>query len=81
MVEEPDNAAMESFFSRLPKNVLDRKRWRAREELRIAIINWIQRTYHRRRRQARLGQRIPVCRRAGEDSTLPMFIGASSCGR
>ena len=46
-----DNAAMESFFSLLQKNVLDRKRWRTREELRIAIITWIERTYHRRRRQ------------------------------
>lgn len=33
-----DNAAMESFFARLQKNVLDRKRWRTRGELRIAII-------------------------------------------
>jgi putative transposase len=33
-----DNAAMESFFALLQKNLLDRKRWRTREELRIAII-------------------------------------------
>ncbi|WP_240689330.1 IS3 family transposase, partial [Brevibacterium aurantiacum] len=55
-----DNAAMESFFSLLQKNVLDRKRWRTREELRIAIITWIERTYHRRRRQARLGRLTPI---------------------
>jgi len=54
------NAAMESFFSLLQKNVLDRKRWRTREELRIAIITWIERTYHRRRRQARLGRLTPI---------------------
>ena len=54
------NAAMESFFSLLPKNVLDRKRWRTREELRIAIIAWIERTYHRRHRQARLGRLTPI---------------------
>ena len=36
-----DNAAMESFFALLQKNVLDRRRWRTREELRIAIITWI----------------------------------------
>src|SRR5699024_12694321 len=29
-----DNAAMESFFALLQKNVLDRKRWRTRDELR-----------------------------------------------
>ena len=45
----------------LQKNVLDRKRWRTREELRIAIITWIERTYHhRRRRQARLGRSTPI---------------------
>jgi transposase InsO family protein len=46
-----DNAAMESFFSLLQKNVLDRRPWRTREQLRIAIVTWIERTYHRRRRQ------------------------------
>ena len=55
-----DNAAMESVFSLLQKNVLDRKRWRTREDLRIAIITWIERTYHRRRRQARLGRLTPI---------------------
>ena len=46
-----DNAAMESFFSLLQKNVLNRRTWATREELRIAIVTWIERTYHRRRRQ------------------------------
>ena len=31
-----------------------------REELRLAIITWIERTYHRRRRQRRLGRLTPV---------------------
>ena len=55
-----DNAAMESFFSLLQKNVLDRRRWDTREELRIAIVTWIERTYHRRRRQAALGRLTPI---------------------
>ena len=55
-----DNAAMESFFSLLQKNVLDRHRWDTREELRIAIVTWIERTYHRRRRQAALGRLTPI---------------------
>jgi putative transposase len=38
-----DYAAMESFFSLLQKNVLDRRRWDTREELRIAIVTWIER--------------------------------------
>jgi putative transposase len=55
-----DNAAMESFFSLLQKNVLDRRRWNTREELRIAIVTWIERTYHRRRRQTALGRLTPI---------------------
>jgi transposase InsO family protein len=55
-----DNAAMESFFALLQKNVLDRRRWATRDELRLAIITWIERTYHRRRRQRRLGRLTPV---------------------
>jgi len=51
-----DNAAMESFFALLQKNVLDRRTWATREELRIAIVTWIERTYHRRRRQDSLGR-------------------------
>ena len=55
-----DNAAMESFFSLLQKNVLNRRVWDTREELRIAIVTWIERTYHRRRRQDALGRLTPV---------------------
>lgn len=55
-----DNAAMESFFALLQKNVLDRQIWATREELRIAIVTWIERTYHRRRRQPRLGRLTPI---------------------
>jgi hypothetical protein len=43
-----DNAAMESFFALLQKYVLDRQRWSTREELRLAIVVWIERTYHRK---------------------------------
>jgi transposase InsO family protein len=55
-----DNAAMESFFALLQKNVLDRRRWATRDQLRLAIVTWIERTYHRRRRQARLGRLTPI---------------------
>jgi putative transposase len=55
-----DNAAMESFFSLLQKNVLDRRYWATREELRIAIVTWIERTYHRRRRQDALDRLTPI---------------------
>lgn len=55
-----DNAAMESFFALLQGNVLDRRRWATRDQLHIAIVTWIERTYHRRRRQAALGRLTPI---------------------
>ncbi|MFE9558793.1 IS3 family transposase [Streptomyces sp. NPDC006703] len=50
---------MESFFSLLQKNVLDRRAWATRQELRTAIGTWIEKTYHRRRRQTSLGRLPP----------------------
>ena len=55
-----DNAAMESFFALLQKNVLDTRRWDTREELRLAIVVWIETKYNRRRRQRALGKLAPV---------------------
>jgi putative transposase len=55
-----DNAAMESFFALLQRNVLDRQRWQTRQDLRLAMVTWIERTYHRRRRQRRLGKLTPI---------------------
>jgi putative transposase len=55
-----DNAAMESFFSLLQKNVLDRQRWATRSELRYAVVTWIEHTYNHRRRQRALGRLTPV---------------------
>jgi putative transposase len=55
-----DNAAMESFFSLLQKNVLNTRRWETREELRMAIVVWIETKYNRRRRQRALGKLTPV---------------------
>lgn len=55
-----DNAAMEFFFALLQNNVLDRQAWTTRDELRVAIMTWIERTYHRRRRQTSLGYLTPI---------------------
>jgi transposase InsO family protein len=55
-----DNAAMESFFGLLQNNVLNRRTWATREQLRIAIVTWIERTYHRRRRQRTLARLTPI---------------------
>jgi putative transposase len=55
-----DNAAMESFYALLQKNVLDRRRWSTHSELAYAIVVWIEHTYNRRRRQRGLGKLTPV---------------------
>ena len=69
-----DKAARESFFGLLQNNVLNRRQWSTREELRIAIVIWIERTDHRRRRQQRLGTLTPI-----EDETMlrPAVIQAA----
>lgn len=54
-----DNAAVESFFSLLQKTVLNRRRYDTREQLRMAIVTWIERTYLRRRRHIALGLLTP----------------------
>jgi len=55
-----DNAAMESFFALLQKNVLNTRRWATRQQLRLAVVTWIERTYHRQRRQRGLGRLTPI---------------------
>jgi putative transposase len=60
VASSPDNAAMESFFALLQKNVLNARRWATREQLRLAIVTWIEKIYHRRRRQRGLGKLTPI---------------------
>lgn len=51
---------METSFCLLQCNLLDRQAWATRDDLRIAIVTWIERTYHRRRRQAWLARLTSV---------------------
>jgi len=55
-----DNAAMESFWSLLQTNVLNQQRWATRQELRLAIVVWIERKYHRQRAHETLGGLTPI---------------------
>lgn len=55
-----DNAVIASVFT-LPRNsFLKRRRWTTRDEFRLAIVTWIKRHYHRRRRQAALNKLTPI---------------------
>lgn len=51
---------MEALFSLLQKNVLNTQRWHTHNELRLAIVTWIETKYNRRRRQRALGRLTPV---------------------
>lgn len=56
-----DNAAMESFWALLQKNVLNQqRRWATRQDLRLAIVTWVERSYHRQREQDNLGGLTPI---------------------
>jgi putative transposase len=55
-----DNAAMESFFALLQKNVLNRHGWATRDQLHAELVYWIEHTYNRRRRQRSLGKLTPI---------------------
>lgn len=54
-----DNTAMESWHALLQNNVLDRRRWRTRDELHQAIAFCTEHTYNRRRQRA-LGKLTPA---------------------
>ena len=55
-----DNAAMESFWALLQRNVLNSQTWRTREDLHYATFHWIGHAHNRRRRQRGHGQLTPV---------------------
>jgi transposase InsO family protein len=55
-----DNAAMESFFGLPQNNVLNPRTWTTRQQLTTAIVTWIERAHHRRRRQRSLARLTPI---------------------
>ena len=42
------------------KNVLDQRDWATRQQLLLAIVTWIEASYHLRRRQRALGRLTPI---------------------
>jgi transposase InsO family protein len=55
-----DNAMMESFWSTLQIELLDRQRWKTRLELSNAIFEYIEVFYNRRRRHSQLDYVSPI---------------------
>jgi len=54
-----DNAMMESFWSSMQIELLNRKKWRTRIELANAIFEYIEVFYNRRRRHSALSYATP----------------------
>src|SRR5690606_23663660 len=55
-----DNAMMESFWATLQLEVLDRKKWKTREELANAIFEWLACRYDQTSRHPSIGMHRPV---------------------
>jgi transposase InsO family protein len=55
-----DNAVVESFWSRMQVELLDRKRWSTRLELANAIFEYLEIFHNRRRRHSSLSMLTPV---------------------
>ena len=55
-----DNALVESFWSSMQRELLDRCIWTSRTELASAVFEWIEGWYNPRRRHSALGYLSPV---------------------
>lgn len=55
-----DNAMMESFWSSMQIELLNRKKWKTRIELANAIFEYIEVFYNRKRRHSSLGYQTPT---------------------
>ncbi len=60
LLEERNESQADSFWSLLQKNVLNQRSWTTRQQLRLAIVIWIERKYRRQRPQDALGGLTPV---------------------
>jgi putative transposase len=67
-----DNAMMESFWSSMQIELLNRKRWKTRVELANAIFEYIEIFHNRQRRHSALGYHTPIeYELLSENDTIP----------
>jgi transposase InsO family protein len=55
-----DNAVAESFFASLKLELIDRRSWATRSQVRLAVFDYIERFYNRRRLHSSLDYLTPV---------------------
>ncbi|GAA3819467.1 integrase core domain-containing protein [Cellulomonas soli] len=73
-----DNTTMESTWSSLQRELLDRRAWANREELASVVFGWIEGFYNPVRRHSRLGYQSP---NEFEDLHTTASAAASSTNR
>ncbi len=62
----------------ISRDFLETQPWRTRDELRLRIVRWIVRTYHRRRKQKTLGKLTLI---AKEKKPLTQALTLTACTR
>jgi putative transposase len=55
-----DNAVAESFFATIKKELIHRRTWPTKAELRTEVFDYIEIFYNRQRRHSTLGQLSPI---------------------
>jgi transposase InsO family protein len=55
-----DNAMIESFWSRMQVELLDRQRWETRVQLANAMFDYVEIFHNRKRRHSALGMLTPI---------------------
>ena len=55
-----DNAVLESFHATIKKDLIHRRSWPTKAEARVAIFEYVEAFYNRRRRHSRLGMLSPA---------------------
>ena len=64
-----DNAVVESFFCTLKREMVSRERFETRKEARLAVFEWIEVWYNRKRRHSSLGYLSPEAFEKRHDET------------
>jgi putative transposase len=72
-----DNAVAESFFATIKKELIHRRSWPTKAELRTEVFEYIEVFYNRQRRHSTLGQRSPADYETSTQSPSRLIDAAS----
>ncbi len=75
-----DNAVAETFFATLKKELIHRRSWPAKSELRTEVFEFIEVFYNRRRRHSTLGYVHPPTRRSSSRACAWAAVSAGATG-